>query len=84
MSRGFQQTLERIRADAQSQSQKGAMFERLMRAYFGQDPVYKQRFSRVWLWAEWDFERDGKDLHCAAHRQAIAGAQERSMRYRSE
>ena len=84
MSRGFQQTLERICADAQSQSQKGAVFERLMRAYFGQDPVYKQRFSRVWLWAESAFERDGKDLHRAAHHRAVAGVQERSMRYRSE
>ena len=63
MNRGFQQTLERIRADAQSQSQKGAMFERLMRAYFGQDPVYVGRFSRVWLWAEWAFERDEFDAN---------------------
>ena len=63
MSRGFQQTLERIRADAQSQSQKGAVFERLMRAFLTQDPLYSERFSRVRLWAEWAFERDEFDAN---------------------
>ena len=64
MSDGFQQVLDHIRSIACSEPEKGRLFERLMKSYFLQDPIYKDRFSEVWLWSEWaqmlpDF--DGSD-----------------------
>ena len=64
MSSGFQQTLDHIRSIADSQAQKGRLFERLMKAYFRVDPIYGERFSNVWLWSEWAAARadfDGAD-----------------------
>ena len=57
MSYGFQQTLDQIRADASSARTSGTLFERLMQAYFRQDPLYADRFSNVWLWPQWAAER---------------------------
>ena len=53
MSNGFQNTLDHIRAIATSEAEKGRLFERLMKTYFTQDPLYRDRFSHVWLWSEW-------------------------------
>ena len=53
MSNGFQNTLDHIRATATSEAEKGRLFERLMKVYFTQDPLYRDRFSQVWLWSEW-------------------------------
>ena len=57
MSNGFQDTLDHIRSIATSEAKKGRLFERLMKAYFVQDPLYRDRFSDVWLWPEWVAER---------------------------
>ena len=61
MTNGFQQVLDHIRSVADSESKKGRLFERLMKAYFRQDPLYKERFREIWLWSDWvkmrsDFE----------------------------
>ena len=64
MSNGFQKTLNHIRSIASSETEKGRLFERLMKAYFTKDPLYKKRFSNVWLWSEWAAlkpEFDGTD-----------------------
>ena len=64
MSNGFQKVLDHIRSIADSEFEKGHLFERLMKTYFTQDPVYRDRFSEVWLWSEWAEQRpdfDGKD-----------------------
>ena len=61
MSDGFQRVLDHIRSIAGSEAEKGRLFERLMKAYFGQDPVYRDRFSDVWLWPEWATLRPGFD-----------------------
>ncbi len=64
MTEGFQRVLDHIRSIADSESQKGRLFERLMKTYFQQDPIYKDRFSEVWLWSEWAQTRpdfDGSD-----------------------
>ena len=53
MSNSFQQVLDHIRSVAVSKMDQGRRFERLMKTYFGKDPLYKERFSDVWLWAEW-------------------------------
>ena len=54
---GFERTLDRIRADADSVFDSGRRFERLMKQYFRVDPVYADQFSDVWLWSEWVAER---------------------------
>ena len=64
MSDGFQQVLHHIRSIAGTEAEKGRLFERLMKAYFEKDPLYRDRFSRVWLWTEWAATRhdfDGAD-----------------------
>ncbi len=53
MSNGFQRVLDHIRAIAGTEAEKGRLFERLMKTYFHQDPLYGNRFSDVWLWSEW-------------------------------
>ncbi len=57
MSNGFQGILDQIRSIADSEAHKGRLFERLMKTYFTQDPLYKSRFSEVWLWNEWAAQR---------------------------
>ena len=62
MSGSFQRTLDHIRSIADSEAQKGRLFERLMKTYFLGDPLYSERFSNVRLWSEWagvrpDFDR---------------------------
>ena len=65
MSDGFQHVLNHIRSIAGTEAEKGRLFERLMKAYFGQDPLYRDRFTNVWLWSEWAVGRpdfDGADI----------------------
>lgn len=53
MSVSFQEVLDHIRSIAESEYEKGHLFERLMKKYLTEDPLYKYRFSDVWLWSEW-------------------------------
>ena len=50
---GFDDALNYIRENANSQFGKGRLFERLIQAYLLEDPFYKKRFSEVYLWTEW-------------------------------
>ena len=61
MTGGFQRTLDHIRSIADSEAGKGRLFERLMKTYFIEDPLYKERFSGVWLWSEWASRQPGFD-----------------------
>ncbi len=54
---GFQQVLDQIRADAGTEAAKGRRFERLMKAFFEQDALYRNRFAAVRLWSEWAADR---------------------------
>ena len=61
---GFQSALEHIRSTAGTEAAKGRKFERLMKKYLTEDPVYKERFSQVRLYSEWAEEQaefDGND-----------------------
>ena len=53
MSTSFQEVLDHIRSIAGSEYEKGHLFERLMKKYLSEDPLYKYRFTDVWLWSEW-------------------------------
>ena len=57
---GFLTTLKQIRERAGSETEKGRLFERLMRQFFREDPVYRKRFSEVWLWADWAATQPGE------------------------
>ena len=59
MGDGFQRTLDHIRSIAGSEAEKGRLFERLMKRYFVEDPLYGERFSGVRLWSEWVGSRPG-------------------------
>ena len=61
MSRSFLDVLDQIRSMAESESHKGRLFERLMKTYFREDPIYADRFSNVWLWSEWSQRMPGFD-----------------------
>jgi len=48
-----------LRAAATDERDKGDRFERLMGAYLRTDPLYADRFTEVWMWADWP-GREGK------------------------
>ena len=50
---GFQRALDHIRSVSDTEAHKGRLCERLMKAYFREDPIYRERFSEVRLWSEW-------------------------------
>ena len=51
--------LDKIRTDATSTSDQGTQFERLMRLFFLNDPLYKDQFTDVWLWKDFP-QRDNQ------------------------
>ena len=57
----FNRTLEQLRSIAETERHKGDLFERLMRRYFTEDPLYRERFADVWLWADWPTHHRGFD-----------------------
>ena len=61
MTSGFQQVLDHIRLIASSEFEKGRLFERLMKTFFQQDPIYRDRFSEVWMYSEWAATQSGFD-----------------------
>ena len=61
---GFQGALNYIRESTATEYGKGNEFERLMKQYLSVDPLYKERFTDVYLWKEWAAlrtEYDGVD-----------------------
>ena len=62
---GFQGVLSQLRESATSTYLIGNEFERLMKQYLSVDPLYKERFTDVYLWKEWAAlrtEYDGVDI----------------------
>ena len=53
--------LEYIRMNATSEKDKGTQFERLTRFFLKNDPLWKSRFSEVWMWANAP-TNDGADI----------------------
>jgi predicted helicase len=44
---------EKIRTYTATNKGAGLVFERLVKAFLSEDPLFKERFSQVWLWSEW-------------------------------
>ncbi len=61
MEGSFYTALDQIRDMSQSAVDKGRFFERLIKKYLLVDPIYKDRFSDVWLWSEFAANRDDFD-----------------------
>ncbi len=57
----FNDILAEIRANAQSESDKGSRFERLMREFLFKHPRYSGLFENVWLWRDFPFKKDFGD-----------------------
>ncbi|MBK5944850.1 DEAD/DEAH box helicase [Halorhodospira halophila] len=53
MTTTVDEVLERFRERAQSEREKGGLFERLVANYLMKDPKYADLFDQVWLWEEW-------------------------------
>ena len=53
MATTVHQILDQFREDARNNRDLGDRFERLMVRYLELDPLYADRFSKVWLWNEW-------------------------------
>ena len=61
----FQAVITPFRNQSYSERDKGAKFERLIQRYLQTDPIYKDRFTDVWLWADFPGRYDfagGTDL----------------------
>ena len=58
---GLRGVINYIREEATSQYRVGNEFERLIKRYLRVDPIYKRRFSDVWLWREWTAGRTDFD-----------------------
>ncbi len=53
--------LEQIREATLTEADKGHRFEVLIQRYLQTDPIYKERFSDVWLWSQWPYAK-GHDV----------------------
>lgn len=58
MNNYFDTILSKYRSISFSERDKGARFERLMKAYLLTDPHYANLFSKVWLWNEFPSRED--------------------------
>ncbi len=54
----FKEILNKYRKISFSQKDKGERFERLMQAYLLTDPIYANKFKKVWLWNEFPGRND--------------------------
>ena len=57
----FHQVLDHIRSVSRTEAGKGRLFERLIKTYFEEDPLYRDRFGDVSLWSDWAAARPGFD-----------------------
>ncbi|MCL4433309.1 MAG: DEAD/DEAH box helicase family protein [Actinobacteria bacterium] len=44
---------KKIRNHISTSQGQGQVFERLIKAFLKEDPLFKERFKQVWLWSEW-------------------------------
>ncbi len=48
---------KKIRNHISTPQGRGQVFERLIKAFLEDDPLFKERFKQVWLWSEWPVVR---------------------------
>jgi predicted helicase len=54
----FTKILDKYRKLSYSERDKGDRFERLMQGYLLTDPMYADKFKKVWLWNEFPGKND--------------------------
>lgn len=59
MQSPLRQILASIREVSITEKDKGTRFEVLVKRYLETDPIYRERFSQVWMWMDWPY-RNGK------------------------
>ena len=71
----FQKVMEKYRAISFSERDKGARFERLMRAFLQTVPWYEGKFRHVWLWNDFPYRQDigGRDTGIDLVAQTVEG-----------
>ena len=47
--------------ESHSQKQKGTSFEKLCLRFLQEEPVFRERFSQVWLWMDWPHRNGRQD-----------------------
>ena len=52
---------EKIRSHVPTTKGQSQVFERLIKAFLSEDPLFKERFGRVYLWSEWPGRRGEQD-----------------------
>ena len=52
---------DKLRSRVSTSVGQGLVFERLIKAFLSEDPLFQERFSRVWLWPEWPGRRGERD-----------------------
>ena len=55
----FRDVLRAIDAQATSEWDKGDQFEKLTKAFFEEDALYRDQFEQVWMWMDWP-QRGGR------------------------
>lgn len=63
MAGGLTGILERFRAESRSEREKGDYFEKIVLAYFRNDPLQKELYEHAWTFADWAHSNglDGRD-----------------------
>ena len=61
-SAGFRRILNRIEEVSDNTTEKGDLFEKVVKAFIQQDKARSERFSHVWSWYEWPGRNNRTDI----------------------
>lgn len=61
MNKALETVLNHFRENAHSEADKGKRFEILIKRFLETEPVYKERFSEVWMWQDWPYRGNFAD-----------------------
>ena len=59
---GFRRVIKRIDEVSDNTTEKGTLFEKVVKAFIEQDKARSERFSHVWLWYDWPGRNDRPDI----------------------
>ena len=62
VSMGFRRVINRIDEVSDNTTEKGGLFEKVVKAFIVQDKARSERFSHVWLWYDWPGRNNRPDI----------------------
>ena len=62
VSTGFRRVINRIDEVSDNTTEKGDLFEKVVKAFIVQDKARSERFSHVWLWYDWPGRNNRHDI----------------------